>query len=231
MAESQRAHIKFILESGEFGLFVGLLEDLHFEAKNSTPYDLSTEKGRYELAKDVSALANSDGGYIVIGLHDERQRDQPTGRVSALDLFEESASDVGAIRGVIKEYVYPVIRDLEIRWVPTNADQSRGVCYVCVPQQPDEKKLFIIARVFEDSEVQKGVVFGIARRVDAANTPMTANDLYTLIQRGHDPRGQQLTRIEDKLNTLTERLSTRGDVPVDLEALMRKRIDDVLGDL
>src|SRR5690349_10757351 len=129
MPDSQTARIRSILEGGNFDSFVGLLEDLHFEAKNSTPYDLDTEKGRYELAKDVSALANSEGGYIVIGLHDERLTDQRTDRVRALDLFAEATLSVTQILGVIKDYVYPAIKNLEIRWVASASDSARGVCY------------------------------------------------------------------------------------------------------
>ena len=231
MTNSQTAHIKSILESGEFDSFVGLLEDLEFEAKNSTPYDLDTEKDRYELAKDVSALANSDGGYIVIGLHDEPHPDKSTGSVRALDLFEESALNVGRITGVIKEYVYPAIKGLEVRWVPANADKTRGLSYICVPRQSEDKKMFVIARVFEDSERQKGIVVGIARRVGSGNTPMTPHDVYRLIRRGSDPQGQQLTRIEETLNAVKESLSSPRDLSMDQEILMRKRIHDLLGDL
>lgn len=231
MTNSQTALIKSILESGEFDSFIGLLEDLHFEAKNSTPYDLDTEKDRYELAKDASSLANSEGGYLVIGLHDEPLRDQRTGRVRALDLFEESALSVARLLGVIKEYVYPPIKNLEIRWIPTAVDNSRGLCYICVPQQAEGKKPFIIVRVFEDSERQKGIVIGITRRVGADNTPMTPHDIYNLVRRGHDPQGQQLTRIEEKLNALGESLASSRGVSVDQDAVIRKRISDIMGDL
>lgn len=230
MPVSQTARIKSILESGNLEGFVGLLEDLHFEAKNCTPYDLGTEKGRYELAKDVSALANSEGGYIVIGLHDERVTDQRTDRVRGLDLFEEAALSVTQILGVIKEYVYPALKNLEIRWVASAADSARGLCYIHIPRQSEAKKLFIITSVFADSARQTGGVIGIARRVGADSTPMTAHDLYNLIRRGHDPQGQQLTRIEEKIDALSEsRLSSRGP-SIDQEVLLRKRMEDLLGE-
>lgn len=37
------------------------------------PYDLSTDKGKFELAKDVTAFANSSGGLIVCGFKAEQR--------------------------------------------------------------------------------------------------------------------------------------------------------------
>ncbi len=61
--------------------------------------DLSDRPSRAELARDISALANRDGGYIVIGVKDARHRstDDPTdyivGWAGDLDEIERSIRD------------------------------------------------------------------------------------------------------------------------------------------
>ena len=55
------------LQSGNFDPLSGLIEDESFEVK-SQPYDVESDRGRAELAKDVAGLAEQSGGLIVIGV-------------------------------------------------------------------------------------------------------------------------------------------------------------------
>ena len=69
--------IAAILARGTFDDLRGGLEDEHLECK-AAPYQLPHDHQKYELAKDVSAIANrsartgSDGGYILLGVRTER---------------------------------------------------------------------------------------------------------------------------------------------------------------
>ena len=60
------AEIQDILTRGAFDELTGALENEFFEAK-SEPWDLSSERGKFDLAKDVSSLANGRGGLILVG--------------------------------------------------------------------------------------------------------------------------------------------------------------------
>jgi hypothetical protein len=55
-----------ILSRGTFAELISTVEHVQFECKNGL-YDTKTVKSKIELAKDVSALANSSGGYLLIG--------------------------------------------------------------------------------------------------------------------------------------------------------------------
>ena len=77
--------IQAILESGDFGAFVNLRENQWFDAKGRIPYDLTQPADRYELAKDVCAFCNANGGYLVIGLQHEPILEEDTERVSGED--------------------------------------------------------------------------------------------------------------------------------------------------
>ena len=93
--------IKGILESRRFPELIGLHEDLWFEAKGNDPYDFATAGGRYELAKDVSAFANAEGGFLIIGLVTERLTETRTEKVTSFDLCGRDQFDVGQYQGII----------------------------------------------------------------------------------------------------------------------------------
>src|SRR5262245_55612463 len=99
------AEIRNILSSGELERLVAFEEDDFLEAKGPRPYDLTTPKGRFELAKDVSAFANAGGGYLIIGVQHERMPTRSVEKIAALDLIERDSLDVDAVFGVINTHV------------------------------------------------------------------------------------------------------------------------------
>ena len=64
---AQVTEIEEILSESRFNDLLGIAESHRLEFK-SQPYDLQQTKQQHELAKDVSALANSEGGCIVVGI-------------------------------------------------------------------------------------------------------------------------------------------------------------------
>ena len=87
------ADIAAILESGDFSPLIGALEDEHLECK-SAPYQLDQERGKMELAKDVSALANADGGFILIGVTTEIE---PTSNGEVIRRISCSSKHLGGV--------------------------------------------------------------------------------------------------------------------------------------
>jgi hypothetical protein len=64
-----------ILSRGAFAEFISPVEHVQFECKSGL-YDTKAVKGTIELAKDVSALANSSGGYLLIGPATTKNQDE-----------------------------------------------------------------------------------------------------------------------------------------------------------
>jgi hypothetical protein len=85
--DALRGEIESILDKRAFAKFVGLREGIIFEAKRAQAYDLSLPEQRYELARDVSALANSQGGWIVLGLATVQNPSEASDEVARLDLL------------------------------------------------------------------------------------------------------------------------------------------------
>lgn len=65
------AQLTDLITNRRFTELVGQTETNLLEAK-SGPYQLGQDKDKSELAKDVSALANHEGGYLIMGLRTHR---------------------------------------------------------------------------------------------------------------------------------------------------------------
>ena len=172
--------IRDAIESGRFGDLIGLEEGLTFEAKGATPYKLDEPPGRYELAKDVSALANSAGGFLLVGLRTQASEVEQTDVVSALDLLPATDFPVAKIQGIIREYISPPIAGLRIVWLPTIPADGTGIGVIEVPAQSEEAKPYIICKVNDGESKLKQIVFGYCRRVGPDSVPHDASTILNV---------------------------------------------------
>jgi predicted HTH transcriptional regulator len=198
------ATIKAILDTRQFDNLIGQDEDSWFEAKGNNPYDFATPVGRYELAKDVSAFANADGGILIVGLATTPVAEVRTERVCALDLCTQEGFDAPQYLGLIREYVHPAIKELNVYWTPVNSEATQGLGVIEVPAQSAKQKYFLIAKVVEAGTQIKQIVFGLAKRTNSANDPLTIVDLYRHMQDGKQTVPQTLARLEEKIDGLIQ---------------------------
>src|SRR6266404_3094737 len=202
--------IKTILAARQFATLIGLDEDTWLEAKRRNPYDFASPGGRYELAKDITAFANAEGGILLVGLTTAPAADAKTERITGHDLCPQAEFDAMQYLGIIKEHVYPVIKDLKIYWLPVNAEATHGLGVIEVPPQSPNQKYFLIAKVVDSGAELKQIVFGIAKRNDSSNDPFTVAELYKYTQSGKHPVPQTLARVEAKLDRFIESLARPG---------------------
>jgi hypothetical protein len=196
--------IKIILENRQFAALIGLDEDTWLEAKGKNPYDFATPAGRYELAKDITAFANAEGGILLVGLTTTPAAETKTERITAHELCPQAEFDSAQYLGIIKEHVYPVIRDLKIYWLPVNDEAAQGLGVIEVPPQSPNQKYFLIAKIVDSGDKSKQIVFGVAKRNDSSNDPFTVAELYKYTQSGKHPVPQTLARVEAKLDAFIE---------------------------
>lgn len=236
--------IRTILESRDFSRLIGLAEAINLEAKQES-FDLTTAAGRYELAKDVSSLANAVGGYLLIGIATSREVERQIDTLDHLTLVPTAAFDAGRYRGVVAEYVYPQIDGLDVTWAQaSNAENGIGI--ILVPEQPADRKPFLIAKMVEDGTHLRQIVAGYAERLAAGNEPLSPKRLQEALRKGFDGTSQRLTRIEERLGELVatrvsavvpppigsdvaEGLESRVLAPAFDSALLDSRIASLLG--
>ena len=89
-------------------------EDLWIDFKKQDYYKdpKDPDKRRREICKDVTAMANADGGYILIGV-DEKNK-------IAQDFFTipDAAKVAQSIKGICQQYIDPPILNLEVERYP-----------------------------------------------------------------------------------------------------------------
>lgn len=198
------AQIDKIKETHDLSLLVGLEESESFDAKSAHGYDLNNAVSRFELAKDVSSLANADGGYVVIGLSTEPLPTKKTEVISSLDLLKADGIEqtLSQYQGVLREVVYPAIKDLGVEWINDSAKDAHGVIVITVPKQDEDKKHFLISGILDGGKKIQGIVFGIARREGSSSNPFTVQQVHKAVLRGKHSGAERLTRIEEKVDLL-----------------------------
>ena len=221
--------IRAIIEERRFNDLVGIEEDTWLEAKGRNPYDLDTPAGRYELAKDVSAFANAEGGILIVGLTTIVLEEARTERITAHDLIPQNDFVANRYAGVIDEYVHPSIQGLNARWVPVNNDATLGLGIIEVPPQNPERQYYLIANTVDGGSQIRQFVFGIVRRNESSNDPFTIEQLYQYMRKGKSSLAQTLTRIEDKLDAVLTQ-EKHVDTP-DPEETYAARADSILDEV
>src|SRR5262249_44799703 len=194
-----------LIEAGELDRLIGCVEGSVFEAKGPRPYDFSQAFGRWELAKDVASFANSDGGFIIIGLVHEQLAEQDTDRVSALDLIEESTFESHRYKSIVSEYVDGKISGLQVKWVQHKNIPGRGVGVIHVPPQSNDAKPFLLKQLDESGKTRQ-LVFGIISRKGAHSVPSTVEELRRALSHGTSNTATRLTRIEEQLANMHDQL-------------------------
>lgn len=214
MEDQDIQNISEVIESKDFSRFIGFKEDLRFEVKGKNPYNFDSPVDRYELAKDVSAFANVKGGYIIIGLKHKEIDEKITSEVKELDLIKKEDFSISQYKGIIKEYIYPPIKNIKIDWIEDKNNNGYGIGYIFIPDQDENKKYFLIKKVIEEKQSLKQIVFGLVQRVDSSNVVLSVEQLYQKLQQGKSSMSERLTRIENKIDLFNEKMPPVSVFPI-----------------
>jgi len=196
-----------LLDSRQFSAFEGVIEDTRIEFKGS-PYRLEMESAKYELAKDVSALANSQGGLILIGFRTSKDHNAAVEYVDACREFALDSVDVERHRKVLEDWICPRLHAIDIRCFPSPSSEERGVLAIRVPASVCNHKPYIVARAVDESGRLRGTTFGYFERIQDRIPETTAE-----IIRGHIRDGMRFTDIYQRLESIENLLGEPVAVP------------------
>jgi len=173
-----------ILRSGDFDQLLGSVEDHQLECKEA-PYSLDQESDKFELAKDVSGMANGSGGAILIGVRTRRDPTLSGDIVCGVSPFTDSLININQYGDVLRQWVYPVLMDLDIRWWPTKDDRTRGIVAILLPSGPSSDAPHLVTRVLLPGTGQvKGTLSGHFERLRADVQPTSAQELRDRLKDG-----------------------------------------------
>lgn len=213
-----------ILAGGNFDQFVGAPESLEVEFK-SEPYRLDQDSQKFELAKDVSALANAAGGIIVIGARTQRDDQAAVDVVADVRLLARGLVDEQQYEGTISDRVYPRMQELHVRFYPSGGDADRGVVAIDVPPQQEVDRYFLIQRPITEEDVRTpGWLVGVAVRSVGRVEVRRIGEIHTLINRGLSV-GRQLADVAEGIAELREQMAGGAAAPPETPA---DRLDAVL---
>jgi hypothetical protein len=218
-----------ILASGDFEQFRGVAEGLEVEFK-AEPYRLIDEAQKFELAKDVSALANAAGGVIVIGVRTERNDQAAVDVAAELRLLEAGLMDEQQYSAIASERVYPRMRELSVRFYASAADANRGLGAIDVPPQAESDRYFLIQRPLAGGQQTRGWLIGITIRSVGRVEERRVGEIHTLINRGLGV-GRQLGDVVQGLAELREAVqggtAVAPETPADrLDAVLEQRVGE-----
>jgi hypothetical protein len=171
-----------LFNAGRFDALVGTAEHDEVECK-ATPYHrIDDDRQRIELAKDISGLANANGGLIVFGASTERQDDTREDVVRRVAPFARNLFDVEQYHNVLSSWVYPPLQNVEFRWFDSGAGDGRGLVVAIIP--PQHAKPYIVVRSLTDDDRRIDTLVGYFERRRAGVEHMTVQRIQTLLRDG-----------------------------------------------
>ncbi len=108
-------------------------ESRRLEYKQELP--LNDKPQKREFCADVSAFANADGGYLLVGIKDAKKDDDSRPKVVGIPKCEDTADYITRLDSIIKSGVEPNIHDINIKAIDLDeTDESRIVLVIFIPQ-------------------------------------------------------------------------------------------------
>jgi hypothetical protein len=186
-----------VLADRKPSLLIGVEETAQIDFK-SEPYDLTTDKGKWELGKDVAGMTNFAGGVIVIGVH-VRKTDGNFSEVASM-LCPVPARSLNArqYHDIIRNLVRPAVR-FECAFHEDPDKPGNGYMTIRVhPLEEHERWAMVRRLVTHEGKPVEG--FGIPVRDGDQTRWLSADEVYRLVrdgQRSVSPGGQALSVPQD----------------------------------
>jgi len=218
-----------ILERGSFDELVGTTEDLYVEAKGE-PYRLSSgDLQKQELAKDVSALANSGGGIILLGFRTKQDQLSSIEEVECCRSFPPSLFDPIQYRNVLQDWIHPVINSVRAVFYPSASDPNRGTAAIIVPANAAAEKPYIVTRVVAPDGRVCGTMFGYFERVLDRVVPMSGGTIRSQLRDGmrFNEFSERLTNLEIMLTQRFSQVAEANPSPDKIAEKLREAGDAV----
>jgi len=172
-----------LLDAGDFDALIGAVETAEVDFKRS-PYRLNEASEAFELAKDVTALANTEtGGIIVVGFQTRSPEESGLDTVETIHLFARSMFNRDQWLAKVHQLAYPTVVGLDAQFQPSTDDPDRGVAVIVVPAQAPESRYFVVAKQFVSEDGAPGWMIGLSVRSGDRNRPLSIGEIHALVSR------------------------------------------------
>jgi predicted HTH transcriptional regulator len=218
------------LDTGQFDSLIGEVESAEVDFKRS-PYRVAEEAEAFELGKDVSALANSPaGGVLIIGFQTRAPEESGFDTVESVHVFPREMFSRDQWLARAERLVYPSVVGLDAAFKPSQNHPERGVAVITVPAQPEESRYFLVAKEFVSADGAPGWMIGLTVRSADRNRPLGIAEIHMLISRslhfGADVA--EVKALVAELHAASLGGAAAASAPADA---LGERIDRAIGDL
>ncbi|MEU5298963.1 AlbA family DNA-binding domain-containing protein [Streptomyces umbrinus] len=185
MASLSRSALIEALSAGRPEDLLGVAETSWVDFKRA-PYALTTEKGKFELCKDVTAFANAQGGLLVLGVIAEKKPDQALEVATELRPFPQAQADVVQYVDTLNEYLRPRVA-ISHHWFHDpargSADTDKYYLVIEVEPVPELTRYVVVRKMLSDKD---RFVDGLAVPVRHGDRTvyLPSEDVYQLINEG-----------------------------------------------
>lgn len=183
MAVSTLGELFAAFQLGDLDAVVGTPEGEQFDFKEK-PYPLGEPYGKWELAKDVAAFANRRGGVLVVGVDTEKLATELVERASIVRRVRKELINGAQHHDLIKEWVYPAVRDVRCHWFPPGAGETSGVFVIEVPPQDERHHPFLVKKMVMDVGAKPMHAVGWPRRENDRTVWVSPEEMHRLLAEG-----------------------------------------------
>lgn len=216
------------LASGDVEGLLGCREGTQIDFKGQA-YDLRSPspKGARDLAADVAAFANAQGGAIVLGVRTTISGTSLSEVASEIAGVKPSAISEEQIRKIVGEHIHPNVEDLRLRSFPIS--DERQVAMIEVPAQKDGIGPFLVDRL-PDADRERDLPH-------AVGWPIRAGSETRWESLAHIQQQLSMSRLFQRSRSMATQsreapmsaVARRGDDLRFLDTLLARRPDDWQG--
>lgn len=142
MATLNNDQILDAIEQSRWNELIDQLESQELEFKRE-PYRLDSAKEKFELAKDISGMANAGGGIIILGVATKKNPHADEEIAAEIQPFPQSEFDPRRIGHVARDQTVPKIA-VSARFFPSESDPTRGIGVIEVGEVDERLKPAIV---------------------------------------------------------------------------------------
>ena len=170
-----------VLDRADFDAIVGTSETAEIDFKQ-TPYRAGEPAEAFELAKDVTALANTAaGGLLVLGFKTEPREESDVDTVVSVHLVPRAMFNREQWIAKVHQLAYPTVVGLDAQFIASRDDVDRGIAVITVPPQATESRYFVVAKEFVSEDGAPGWLVGVSVRSADRNRPLGIGEIHRLI--------------------------------------------------
>ncbi len=229
------AQIRDILTRRAVSELLDSLESEFIDFKGE-PYRLDDESQKLELAKDVSAFANTHGGFIVLGIKTKKVAEYSADVADELRPIPKNLFNQEQYRNIARDWIYPPLNELQIVLIPSDGDAEKVFAILEIPESALINKPFLLIRGADESKGRnRRITFGYAERFRSSSLTSVVQRLQQLLHLGLRLEGFNSFRqgVEVRLGDLDVQMkrlekAVLRQVQIDEVAIQEQREDKLL---